>query len=120
MKYLTHFPLSLLQADIFSYGIILCEMIARITSDPEDLPRLAVRNSFYVKGGFPYLSCIIFSLSAGSILILEIHFVNVHLTFPHLTCTFLLQEYVCDTWAEAAMQHYNRLYAFNQSEQGNN
>ncbi|XP_072027303.1 dual specificity testis-specific protein kinase 2-like [Amphiura filiformis] len=28
-------------ADIFSYGIILCEMIARITSDPEDLPRLS-------------------------------------------------------------------------------
>lgn len=37
-----YLPRSVTQADVFSFGIILCEIIARIDADPEELPRTQV------------------------------------------------------------------------------
>lgn len=32
-----------LQADVFAFGIVLCELIARVPADPDYLPRTEVR-----------------------------------------------------------------------------
>ena len=35
--------LTSLQADVFAFGIVLCELIARVPADPDYLPRTEVR-----------------------------------------------------------------------------
>lgn len=33
------------QVDVFSFGIVVCEIVARITANPDDLPRTGVRTN---------------------------------------------------------------------------
>ena len=36
------------KVDVFSFGIVVCETLARVTSDPDILPRSRVRYSFFL------------------------------------------------------------------------
>lgn len=50
------------QADVFSYGIILCEIIARIQADPDFLPRTEVNRNLSPPACYPakiFFICII-------------------------------------------------------------
>ena len=31
------------KADVFSYGIVVCEVISRLDADPDEIPRMKVR-----------------------------------------------------------------------------
>ena len=32
------------KADVFSYGIVVCEVISRLDADPDEIPRMKVNN----------------------------------------------------------------------------
>ena len=32
------------EADVFSYGIVVCEVISRLDADPDEIPRMKVGN----------------------------------------------------------------------------
>lgn len=48
------FKLVLLQVDVFAFGIVLCEIIARIQADPDILPRTEVRRLLSSRRQSPY------------------------------------------------------------------
>lgn len=37
------------QADVFAFGIVLCELIARVPADPDYLPRTEVNDASWFK-----------------------------------------------------------------------
>lgn len=43
------------QVDVFSFGIMLCEILARIPADPEVLPRTQVKSQHTLKHTLPYV-----------------------------------------------------------------
>lgn len=47
------------QVDVFSFGIVLCEILARIPADPEILPRTQVELDIIITAGQQYSDLIL-------------------------------------------------------------
>ena len=64
------------KVDVFSYGIVVCEMIGQVKADPEALPRLPVR-------GWPLCVCVCVCLCVWA------RYVLVKRPSPFSLCLFL-------------------------------